>query len=278
VTKGVSITTEIGRLDPVDQKFEAVGTVKLAWRTQHTIPSTREPGSESQEEDSEEPESVPFATIADECPVSPVQDYLFLNASRTTFTSAASATYDRKTGTVTAVFEYETEVGVEMRLDRFPFDRQLLHLQLYNSVDVGCPITFRHLVPGKGTWCCLLGSLRTEWELGVPFVRTVRHEDQEGYANEGSGSVHLFVPISRIPHYFVMKVVFPIFFIVTSLTPAWAMSITDFPDRMGVACTLILTSVAFKYIGNVSFSLLFFFFSFALLFFSPSPLIASRKG
>jgi hypothetical protein len=185
-----------------------------------------------------------FEDVEGECPFDQDISYLFLNATNTTHDDGAKTNveYDKGAGFVTVTYYYSTTVGVELQLGRFPFDRQLLHLRLQHRNDeVSTNACFLPLkMDGYGSWCSLLGALSSEWVLRKPFLRAIEDKD--------ANNVHYFIPVERKPSYFVTKIAVPIFFIVLSLSPAWAVDAAEFGTRLSVASTMLLTAVAFQYI------------------------------
>ncbi len=56
------------------------------------------------------------------------------------------------------------------------------------------------------------------------------------------------MPIERIPDYFITNVVIPLFIIVGLAFVSFALPLTQLNDRLSVILTMVLTSVAFKYV------------------------------
>ena len=142
----------------------------------------------------------------------------------------------------------------ELRLHRFPFDRQHLkaRVELQNCVgrpwaieeDEDQPDSFED-TPNEGVF--VYNTLADTWRFDHAACKI------ENFGGTSEITCHVFV--ERKPAFFLWNVVVVMFPIVATAASAVAVPGHAMADRMSISLTLLLTAVAFKFVLPVYISL-----------------------
>lgn len=129
----------------------------------------------------------------------------------------------------------------DLDFSEFPFDRQILKITMVpfnpNSVD-------------------LIGlAPYDEWTDGLKFrdwtlVKTKGFEASVDYLGETYPTYEFQLFIDRIPNFYIIKVIVPVFIMSLLTLCAFLISPADFDARLGVTVTLLLTVVAYTFIAS----------------------------
>lgn len=119
-----------------------------------------------------------FAQFKDECVYQDSQDLLFSNAITTEVTDVCMeyepATNPNEKDKICAQFGYNTTCGEVLNLRNFPFDRQILQLEIANqNTFENKKIRFQHRKNAR--WVTLLGALTTDWHLANPKLGCTKY-------------------------------------------------------------------------------------------------------
>jgi len=219
----------------VQQSFVGSGWVKFIWSHPDLYQFTKglETGTELK---------LQFKDVEASCPYAPT-DTLFLNSVATKITEVTynvehNGDDNNSKAAIKAWFGYETTFVQTMDLHSFPFDRQILSVQLQTMTNDN-DIVFAP-VPNSFSWYGLMGGLASMWKCYPPVL---------AYSvSDEIPNAELQLRIERNPWYYLANVVVPLFLIVMLSMCAFALPVSDLSDRMSVVLTLVLTSVAFKYV------------------------------
>eukprot|EP01105_Mastigella_eilhardi_P013512 TRINITY_DN3081_c0_g1_i2.p1 TRINITY_DN3081_c0_g1~~TRINITY_DN3081_c0_g1_i2.p1 ORF type:complete len:310 (+),score=69.77 TRINITY_DN3081_c0_g1_i2:541-1470(+) len=124
-----------------------------------------------------------------------------------------------------------------LELERFPFDRQLLHVEICHRKTQSL-----HFINSLSSPPTML-SQQTQWECKDPTIELFSKD--KIYGTPG----FFFVgKVQRKPAFYMWNVCFPLFLIVALSTLATVVPAEDISARLGLTLTLFLTATAFKII------------------------------
>jgi len=166
---------------------------------------------------------------------------------------------NHRTGDVWAAFQNTCYINESLELQSFPFDRQLFRVQFKSpnakldkwriQADM---LDFPDEWDGSGgkvenTAPFLISCELNTWLLAGMQVGL--HGEDEDPVSLTKGEIEITVMAQRDPNYYLMNYILVMFFVVLSNVSCIAMDPADATgDRLAVSTTLLLTSVAFKFV------------------------------
>lgn len=220
------LVVDLLQIDDVDQSFEAVVIVRLAWRDPRLASGT------------EGTRSLPLEEVW-----SP--RFVITNEiqTRTQFRDMVQVEPD---GTVVYMQRFAGRYYSPLDLREFPFDTQVLQLR----------VTFPDfepeslaLVPDLQYTGILGGASASQWSIGTPELRS---DPIEPLANISRASILLTFEIERKPNYYIWKMIAPMVLIVFMSWTVFWISPENAGAQIGVATSSMLTLIAYRFIlGNL---------------------------
>lgn len=155
------------------------------------------------------------------------------------------ARIDVKNGIIKGWIGFNTHIPQIFEVYHFPFDRNILSLELMNNwrlvIPEGYTVEFEPLEEKK-SWGSVSETLVTQWMIPRPVkIAILKHES-------GSKQVDFQISIERKPDFFIRNVAFPVFVVVGVGLCIYAFDINDLPDRLNLVVGLLLALVAFQYV------------------------------
>ena len=129
----------------------------------------------------------------------------------------------------------------DLDFSEFPFDRQILKITI---------------VPFNPDTVDLIGlTPYEEWTDGLKFrdwilIETKGFESSVDYLGETYPTYEFQLFIDRIPNFYIIKVIVPVFIMSLLALCGFLISPADFDARLGVTVTLLLTVVAYTFIAG----------------------------
>ncbi|KAH3744552.1 hypothetical protein Pelo_14066 [Pelomyxa schiedti] len=169
--------------------------------------------------------------------LSVLPNFSFPNSRGTVETLGQNAWIYPKTGTIEVSTLFSGIFFEIMELQRFPFDRQLLHIYLMHDKDNQHNVTLKWKET-QNTDMKLVTNDR-EWKEAHPSI---------AFPTGTETKLALLGRVERLSTYFMWNVVFVMLLIVSMSFIAWCLDPTEGGDRLGINLTLLLTAVAYKYV------------------------------
>ncbi|KAH3765081.1 Gamma-aminobutyric acid receptor subunit gamma-3 [Pelomyxa schiedti] len=153
-----------------------------------------------------------------------------------------SASIVPQTGMVDHSFVFSGVFLEIMELQRFPFDRQVLHIEMAHDRkhQQNISVTWRELPtknPNEDDLAMI--SHDREWEEAHVSIY---------YPRDTKSNLVIAGRVQRYSSYFMWNVVFVMLLIVSMSFLTWALAPEEGGDRLSLNLTLLLTSVAYKYV------------------------------
>jgi hypothetical protein len=155
--------------------------------------------------------------------------------------------YDEENGVAFCMYDFVVKVRMTVELHRFPFDRHKLHF----AFKANCNVTLwqNNEVEALPTFSVQedpfrLGLKDEAWMVSnVQFLERVKAY-KKGY--------RVMVWASRNPLYYILNYLSVYFALVIMAFTTYAVPRTDFGARAGVSLTLLLITVAFRFVVNAN--------------------------
>eukprot|EP00466_Bigelowiella_natans_P012483 jgi/Bigna1/68406/fgenesh1_pg.6_\ len=160
--------------------------------------------------------------------------------------------FNNETKVVTVHYRFSVDVFEEMELHRFPYDRQFLQMQMLCNFEdwrfLDQPLSDWKVPDRYAETTCMVylaPRMHTQYELFTPLVDL----KAKSVSGENTRSSVLFgIRVQRYQSYFATNMVFPLFLITSLSLSALLIPPSEIADRIATILTLLLTTVAFKFI------------------------------
>eukprot|EP01106_Pelomyxa_sp_JSP_P018232 TRINITY_DN812_c0_g1_i8.p1 TRINITY_DN812_c0_g1~~TRINITY_DN812_c0_g1_i8.p1 ORF type:complete len:371 (-),score=79.76 TRINITY_DN812_c0_g1_i8:87-1085(-) len=166
---------------------------------------------------------------------------MFTNAKGNIDISAETASIVPLSGMVEYTVTYNGTFSEIMELQRFPFDRQLLHVNIRHDARKQPNIRLVWCQDPKGMMLKLVSADR-EWGSAHPSVQFPESKNAPDQELIAIGRAERFAA------YFMWNIVFMMFLIVVMSFLTFTIAPEDGGSRLGLNLTLVLTAVAYKYV------------------------------
>lgn len=132
-----------------------------------------------------------------------------------------------------------------LELERFPFDRQVLHIKFdsQNSNILPMPDDLHALTKNYG--CAYEHIFQAQM-----IVTKYTLHDAEIDIDDKSNACSVNVMVSRKPEFFIYNVVLVMFTIVIITISVYGIPVDDYGSKLSITVTALLTAVAFKLVAN----------------------------
>ena len=150
----------------------------------------------------------------------------------------------RRNGSIERTARFEEQLGSEFKLEKFPFDQQLLRIyvqsfswdqSIVRLINLGDVISLSR------------NSRLPEWEIKNLEYAIRNHDDPEKGSQEFS-RLSSSITIKRRPGYYIYKIFLPLGILTFTSIFFLAIPINAFADRMGFISGLLFTTLAYQII------------------------------
>lgn len=229
---GIASALGITAINDVDQNFKADFSVFLYWEVNEISPSDMPTRL------TEKPKWVP--------------NIIFYNFDEIT---VIADEYFSKGKYIYAYINWVIRINEPFELQSFPFDRQLLKVQLTTNNCLltnyddkmgycfeECPRVNRNGGTHIAMYCL------NSWTLDNYMTYSPKKVMINEMGQDHSKMIDFIVFMTRVPDFYIYNVVLTSFLIVLCSLTVVTIPIEDFADRMSITMTMLLTTVAFRFV------------------------------